>query len=143
MWFLHPCNREWPLPKATEAKLNGFAWLALGLPAFLAGKSKDEEGEGRRRKSVLYFLHFIPFRFSLLLPFPFPIPVGYFEPVGTMPSGPGSLSLRMRSSIRRLQAWAGLPSGSRCRIHQNICKTELRSQTDPQKNESPCPRPIN
>jgi len=43
MWFLHPCNRERPLPKATEAKLNGFAWLALGLPAIRAGKIKDGE----------------------------------------------------------------------------------------------------
>jgi len=47
MWCLRPCNREWPLPKATEAKLNDFAWLALGLPAFLAGKIKCEEKKGK------------------------------------------------------------------------------------------------
>jgi len=46
MWCLHPCNRERPLPKPAEAKLNGSAWLALGLPAFLAGKMKDEYGKG-------------------------------------------------------------------------------------------------
>jgi len=51
MWVLHPCNRERPLPKATEAKLNGFAWLALGLPAFLAGKIQDEYGKERRSES--------------------------------------------------------------------------------------------
>jgi len=33
MWCLHPCNRERPLPSA------------LSLPAFLAGKMKDEYGK--------------------------------------------------------------------------------------------------
>jgi len=55
---VHPCSREWPLPKPAEAKLNGSAWLgrALGLPAFLAGKMKDEEVKTKKEEEGIKFL---------------------------------------------------------------------------------------